>query len=48
MELFPEKKAPSPPAIETDTILQHGPMPDLDEEGRVDMRQGGLVKVKTG
>ena len=49
MELFPDKKPPSPPAIETDRFLQHGPMPNLDADGRVlEMRQGGLVKVKTG
>ena len=48
MELFPDKKSPSPPAIEPERILQHGPMPDLDAEGRVDMRQGGLVKGKAG
>ena len=50
-ELFPDKKRQvdmPPPSVSPEKLLKHGPMANLDADGRVlDMRQGGLVKVKT-
>ena len=48
-DLFPDKKREiemPPPSVSPEKILKHGPMPNLDAEGRVDMRQGGVVKGK--
>ena len=45
--LFPNKKKQvdmPPPSVDPEKILRHGQMPNLDAEGRVDMRQGGVVK----
>ena len=49
-DLFPDKKRQvdmPPPSVDPEKILKHGPMPNIDDEGRLDMRVGGTVRMKT-